>query len=456
MSVWGDEYTRFFISFVLPSLFSKNNIPYSSKRRKVFFDIFTTKTSKERILCALKINKIYKCAEFNFHIINAKMSSNKYSLMTRMNNISLKKARRRNSLISFLSPDAILADGGFRTIENALKNGFRAVCCIAPCANKISAEADLKKFLNKSLFKISPRELARIWFDHKNNLAASHYVDKKIGLLISPSYFYFSIDKYNMIARQFHLHPILVDPNKSKKLIIGTFDLFFVEEAIKDFSKVKIVTDSDDLNYVEFSSNFLKKSQINEENLYNSFAFFIQQSAKDFNLKNIWVSIYYHATKKRKRDHIIKKSDQFIKNLLCSALQNIQKTNINLISTQDVYVTLFSYIKRKVHYWINFKNVEYKRFWAILFKIFKNIQFNLFSLCENFCYKLPGHETFDFVFKIDAEKMDQLKIPNRVFFDKKVLIIYKKTSDLKNFIEVNKDKIGHFSSKVLFYKDQNS
>ena len=455
LSVWGSDYTKFFVMYSLPSLFSPNNLPFISKKRNIYFDIFTTLQDKELIQNTIKSAHIYKCARFNFSIISSDPFKNKYTQMNNYHAVSLQKAKQRKSLLSFLSPDAVLADGGFRTVEQALEQGYSAVCCMAPCANKKTAKYELDKYIKKNIFRINARKLAKIWFDHKNTLAKSHFVNNHLGILISPSYFYFSVNQYNMISRQFHLHPIVVDPENAPMKIDGTFDLFFVEETVRDYEKVKIITDSDYLNYVEFSLNYKNSGGLNKAMLYYSMPRFLIQSSKLFNLKNVWTNIYYHATSRTKSKKVEKMADIFIQDLLNVAICSTRGEVMEKMTTNEVINSFSNYIRRKIIYWVDPKNTEYKRFVAHLFKLIKNIEYYLCSYISKITQLIPN-ESFDEVIAVRQNHEGEKNKPDIIYNGKKTLVLYSSSAHLVQFLKENKDKIYKYGSQIKFEKISNS
>jgi hypothetical protein len=68
-----------------------------------------------------------------------------------------------------------------------------------------------------------------------------------------PSGVYWRAGADGLIARCFHLHPLLVDPVQRVPLD-GTYDDHYLRDACPDFSRVHVVTDSDELQVFELTA----------------------------------------------------------------------------------------------------------------------------------------------------------------------------------------------------------
>ena len=71
---------------------------------------------------------------------------------------------------------------------------------------------------------------------------------------------YWRIGSQGLLARCFHLHPLMVDPMRDITLV-GTNDGHYLAGACPDFSRVHVVTDSDELQMFEMTTvrrEFLK------------------------------------------------------------------------------------------------------------------------------------------------------------------------------------------------------
>jgi hypothetical protein len=70
----------------------------------------------------------------------------------------------------------------------------------------------------------------------------------------SPVAVYWRVANQGLLARCLHLHPLMVDPMRQLPLLVGTNDGPYVAQACPDFSRVHVVTDSDELQMFELTS----------------------------------------------------------------------------------------------------------------------------------------------------------------------------------------------------------
>jgi hypothetical protein len=182
---------------------------------------------------------------------------------------------------------------------------------------------------------------------------------------------------------------------------------------------------------------------------------FLTQSSKLFNLKNVWTNIYYHATSRTKSKKVEKNADIFIQDLLNASICSFRKEIMEKMTTNEVVSSFSNYIRRKIFYWVNPKNTEYKRFVAHVFKLIKNIEYHL---CRYISKITPPHpnESFDKVIAVRQNHEEEKNRPDIIYNGKKTLVLYSSSADLVQFLKENKDKVYKHGSQIKFEKISNS
>ncbi|MCX5711821.1 MAG: hypothetical protein NTY47_01970 [Candidatus Omnitrophica bacterium] len=253
--VWGDEYTGLFADIVMPNLLSPGNLYALGKGSSVVYRIYTTAKGAQRIKGSVSFLAIAAKLEHEFNIIEEKDFANKYSIMSRCHKMALNAIGDKEELIIFLPPDAILSEGSLVNAIDVFKSGKRAVMI---AGLRVAKDTFLPEFLakfsnNGVMMPVSSRELFKLAFKHLHPISKTFFWDSKT-FYNAPSHIFFNVPEEGILARCFHLHPILINSLNSADKFTTTIDGDYIRDACPDIDDIYIMSDSDKFLSIEMSS----------------------------------------------------------------------------------------------------------------------------------------------------------------------------------------------------------
>ncbi len=249
--VWGEKYINTFLNLSLPTQFAPGNLTGFSSKVTPHYIIYTTKEGQTQITSAPIFEKLKKAALVEFKLITLKKNDCPFDAMLKYHSDAIKTANVTRSPLIILSPDSILSKGVFSYLENALHKGKRLV---AVCSARMSLEK-YRAIVEKGSHDWSPQDLAKTAI---NNL---HHRGKCLilndGHISShPSQLYWQLDANNLYVRAFHLHPLLIWPQKKNMLpTISVDGKKFLEKICPNLSAWDVIIDCSQAALFEISSD---------------------------------------------------------------------------------------------------------------------------------------------------------------------------------------------------------
>lgn len=278
--VWGNDFVDLFLSVCLPSQLTSNNLPalpigefkyiiYSETKH--FEAIKTDKCFSQ--LERIGINVELRPIEFS---ATTSSSVEKYNRLTHCHSHALSKTSENNDLFSWLVPDGYYPDGFFKSLwklknknprlivapwvrvefDNFLTNLQRTLT-IGEQNNRptpIEKSSLIKNFLLNDI-KLSTRELVRLTIKTLHPITRSLFVGTEPSS-DWPANIYYQVP-HGIIAKHFHLHPILMKPMKSENIKDGTLDSagFFASQGFTNKNTLSSDDSDENLWFVEISTN---------------------------------------------------------------------------------------------------------------------------------------------------------------------------------------------------------
>ncbi|MGE3622613.1 MAG: TIGR04372 family glycosyltransferase [Bdellovibrionales bacterium] len=261
VAVWGENYIDTFLQLALPSFLAPGNIPACAALASTRFAIITRpedtagferhpSIAELRRVAALDILPLMTADQFE---------GNRYSVMARAHRHVIRQALEGRSILSILSPDCIIADGGLAFGLRRILDGNLAVNVAGPRALLEDAAPVLTAtpFCRDSkIISISSPDLVSLLTRHPHPISQILYwnADPFSGF---PSAVYWAAGSESLLARYFHLHPIFVDMKyaDAKAGYSDSIDGSLLTLANISAERVFVVTHSNDMCVVELSSN---------------------------------------------------------------------------------------------------------------------------------------------------------------------------------------------------------
>ena len=251
--VWGDEYTKLFTDIGLPALLSDGNIPALARSFPTVFKIYTRPQDVPSIMASAAYRRLAPLVETQFLDFDPTRSGDKYAAMTACHRLALQEAAEKHAAVVFLAPDTIWADGSLATVARAAMAGKRAVMQGGLRVMRDTALPALSRFYVEGatgVASVPPRALVRVALDHMSADFAAWFWDSP-DFSRNPANVYWRVADEGLIARCFHLHPLMLFPERKVADFISTLDDDLALLAIPRYESIHVVEDSDEIFHID-------------------------------------------------------------------------------------------------------------------------------------------------------------------------------------------------------------
>ena len=257
--VWGEAYTDLYLNVVLPTQISPGNLMSFQNERDSVYKIYTTRADAETIVnhpiySALSDLINTKIKIFNFSDEYFQKES-KYIIMNYCHQHAVLEANKSEGILIFLAPDAIFSDGTFAKIKQKAAEGKKAVMVAGPVLNKktfVPAFHNQFSTTGKLGICVSSRELVKLSLEHIHDMSMCSFWNS-LDYHGWPSHIYWDVRDRGILARCFHMHPVMINPTNKRILPTNTVDFYYLEESCPDFKDIYVVEDSDEMAVFEIS-----------------------------------------------------------------------------------------------------------------------------------------------------------------------------------------------------------
>lgn len=252
-AVWGGEYLDLFLGICLPLQLSPGNVPTLPAGSR--YRILTRAADVETVRVHPAFQELSRRIAVDIVAVNGleEAGKSRYARMTLCHRHAVLDARREGAALVFVSADTVFSDGAFAAIVRHHRDGKRAVACTGLRLVKETFVEELGAF-HASAGRFAappPRLLVRMALPHLHDASRALFSDAP-AFCRFPTAVYWRIGTRGLLARCFHLHPLMVDPMRRvvpKVHIDGPF----LERACPDYDRVHVVADSDEFVVFELS-----------------------------------------------------------------------------------------------------------------------------------------------------------------------------------------------------------
>lgn len=252
--VWGDNHLNLFKTVCLPSLLAPDNLPALKDASECLYLIYTRPDDEVRLRRSAAFRRLEKLMPVQVKLIQEPIEV-PHTVMTDCHADTLRQADADGVGAIFIPPDCVWADGCMTSVERIAESGKSVVHTTGIRLNRDTMLPELLKHLRdrKSTLQMKPRDLVKLGLNHLHNIAYSHFWNEHDGGLM-PANLYWTVPGEGLLVRCFHLHPLMVKPQRKSATFEGTIDDDLALKACPDNSKDHIVTDSDEILVFELSS----------------------------------------------------------------------------------------------------------------------------------------------------------------------------------------------------------
>jgi len=230
--IWGEGYVKTFLDYSLPTQLAPDNIPLLDKSVEHSYCIYTTRSDYEHIADAAVFHALQRAISVTVEYIDAELASTrrvsadaKYQIKSNCYRHALQRASERGAAVVALNADILLANGFVRTCVNLLYGGKRII--------EVPGPRGLRDPIGETLISryrasdgvslvIDPVELSAVWMKHLHPLLRMHFVEGVEGAAFHPSHLYWAVGEEGIVARCFHLYPIVVFPRRNTSVNFST------------------------------------------------------------------------------------------------------------------------------------------------------------------------------------------------------------------------------------------
>jgi len=337
--VWGAGHIKLFLDIGLPSLLAPDNIPKLSALSQVKYFIYTKAQDAHLLRDASIFQQLETLVDVSL-IIFEDNHPNNHSAMSWCHKLGFQYTVEHSSYAVFIPPDCIWSNQALLSMFKIVEKGYKII--------HMSGIRIISDFFYKALMQsnrsisLAPRELVRFALQYLHPITLSHFFDEKEGGLM-PANLFWSVDETGIIARCFHLHPLLVYGTEKKCDFKSTIDDDLALAFNSKNNEEYIVADSDELIAFEMSPLTHKvlaayrKGNINDIAMWAAVGtntkhrFFIKKAIK----------IHSENTDTFSWTVVEQKSDLVVKNILITLGENI-RLNIRHVLQRMTHNKLFN------------------------------------------------------------------------------------------------------------------
>lgn len=242
--VWGEAYSKFFIEHSLPTFLASGNLPFLAHETKCLYRLYTTPADHRAMQSSAAFQTLQQIMEVQVAYI-AEISEY-YRTASAQYRSAVNELKEAGTVVCLVSPDLLLAAGGFEYAVNLIKRGTKAVLM---CVLRLSMERSARTLQSQSVF--TPREMAdlAIRCPHPQRLQAQW---RKDSVFYWPSHIHWPVGSAGFITHPFHTHPFMVVLDKNSVMPGGTIDGDFVSRVVRP-EDIALITDSDSMCMMEVS-----------------------------------------------------------------------------------------------------------------------------------------------------------------------------------------------------------
>ena len=260
--VWGREYLELFLNTCLPTQLGEGNVPalppgsrYRILTRAADVDEIQRHVTVQALARIIPVDVVaveaFDEIERADRLPDARHRDRRFDLVTACNRVGIRDGVAAGAALLFPSPDYVMSANTFAAIVERHRQGYRAVGCVGL---RLEKEGFLRSFHASGVPTGAPpaRELVRMAMPHLHAQTRSLFADART-FNAYPLGVYWPVGSDGLLGRAFHFHPIMVDPMTASAMPKLTIDSDYLVKAVPDFTRVHLVTDSDEFIVFELT-----------------------------------------------------------------------------------------------------------------------------------------------------------------------------------------------------------
>ncbi len=251
--VWGAAYCDIFTQVSLPSQLAPGNLPTLPRKDQCLYHVLTRPADVASIEASPSWQQLRALMPVRVTPLSTERRTS-YETMSELLRVGIDAADDADAAILFVNPDLVFADGSIAAVVRAVGRGRRVVFTtgIRLLKETVLPEITLCR-ANDNAIVLPPRKLADIALRNLHPISQQNIWTNQSGTFL-PATIFWPVANEGLLARCFHLHPLLVWPEHKHVHFHGTIDDDFVARACPRAEVDHIVADSDELLMCEISA----------------------------------------------------------------------------------------------------------------------------------------------------------------------------------------------------------
>jgi len=254
--VWGEQYVERYVKVSLRTQLSEGNLGAVPPGKGLYL-IYTFRENVRAIVRSAAYRQLKSMMPVSIRSLDDLPRFGEdypHDLQTAAYIRGIKAGAGRETAFVFLTPDILLGDGAVQTLIQRTESGSRVVLAAGV---RMTADGAVEcvsghRSPGRADAPVPPRALVRGLLDHLHPISHGHIVQPD-GTVHIAQHLYWPVGDQGLLARGFHIHPLLVWPRNPDAGIYKSLDEEYVERACPDPADWYTVTDSDELCILEFS-----------------------------------------------------------------------------------------------------------------------------------------------------------------------------------------------------------
>ena len=255
---WGEPYLAELLDIALPAVLAPGNLPALAEELPCEFALVT----EQRLFDRVRKHPVYERMQRHCKV---KLLPVDDLIVAPLYGLALTYALYRGfedlgetvteTALLFINSDWILADGSYRSVAKALRNGARLINAPSYCVVSERIEPDLRARLTQrqDALSIPHREMAGLAIRHRHNPIRGKTLNRKLFHMNVIDQFYWLVDDATMLCHQMPIAVVCLVPESVPSAPRCFWDYGITLELCPTTTPV-VLADSDDFLMIELRS----------------------------------------------------------------------------------------------------------------------------------------------------------------------------------------------------------
>lgn len=255
MVVWGQQFCELLLDVCLPSLLSPQNLPVFPFRDTSVFVIYTDSRSRPILEQSESLARLSQLMGVRVTLLDQYLTGDAFETLQICHRLAIAEAMAEDAALCFLAPDTVWSDGSLHQVATRTASGARAIMIPGLRLTResfVPAMAEVRRASGNGTISLSGRALTRIALRHLHPTSESLFWSYR-PINFWSSHMYWWVEPDGMLARCFHMHPLMIYPESGVSDFAESIDGDYIAAACRTPESVYVVQDSDEILGFEIS-----------------------------------------------------------------------------------------------------------------------------------------------------------------------------------------------------------